>query len=131
MTVEATAPAVAPETAAEPGANAAEVSPSLTVQTPDAEVAPAQARASLLKAFTTGTPVELVAPPVLAPALFTTGKRDDWTDGEGGVEALVLVELFKATLKEHTHFGYKGTIITAPEAVVERGIRFGALSKEF
>lgn len=70
------------------------------------------------------------AEPAPAPEVELSGVEAVW--GAGNTErALVVVDLFKAVIGGETLFGYKGTIITAPAETIERGIRFGALSKEF
>lgn len=138
-------------------AKTAEVSPSLDVQTPAldeqtpaeapeaapeapasteaAPEAPAVPRASLLQALATGQKVEAVtaAPAVAAAAhgVTSTGRREVWSTGEDAVEALVIADLYKATVDGVPHFGYRGTIVTLPKANAAHGLRFGALTEEF
>lgn len=64
-----------------------------------------------------------------APEVARTGVEAEWA--EEGERALVVVDLFKAVIDGRSLFAYKGTIITAPAKIIERGMRFGALSKEF
>lgn len=139
-------------------AKTVEASPSLDVQVPapdsqeapaapateqeapasaeDTQEAPAVPRASLLQALATGQKVEAVtgADDTTASeshAALATGKRDVWTTDEDAVEAMVIADLFKATVDGYTHFGYRGTIITLPKDKAAHGLRFGALTKEF
>ncbi|MFT4471705.1 hypothetical protein ACMX2H_17530 [Arthrobacter sulfonylureivorans] len=119
----------------EPGAEAtAEAEAAAAAEAPAAaaEEAPAAApdMKSQLAAFVTGKlPEAAESPAVVEAAPVEVTSEAVWApelEGETAT-AVVVVDLYKSVQNGYSYFGYKGTKITGPAAMIARGIARGSL----